>query len=133
VYGTGGYMNQFLDILYDEELMDYIVVKGVTDDVKTEMERHDAVVDFSKNHSFGMPYIEGILNGKMVYCMKNTGSAEVLSEFPECYIQSYDDLVEKMRRLPEIPLEQLQKYYDVISEKYSRETVGKKFIDYLNR
>lgn len=132
VYGTGGYMNQFLDILYDDELMDYIIPKGITEDIKTEMEWHDAVVDFSKNHSFGMPYIEGILNGKMVYCMKNTGSAEVLSEFPECYIHSYEDLVKKMRSLPEISLEQLQKYYDVISQKYSREKIAEKFIEFIN-
>lgn len=133
VYGVGGYMNQFLDILYDEDLSGYIVMKGITDDVKTEMDWHDAVVDFSRNHSFGMPYIEGILNGKMVYCMKNTGSSEVMRAFPDCFIESFGDLVDKMRKLPEIPLEQLQRQYDVIHEKYSRETVAKKFIKYLEQ
>ena len=47
--------------------------------LKSTVKNHDAVVDFTLNHSFGMPYIEAILNGKMVYCTENTGSREVLN------------------------------------------------------
>lgn len=133
VFGQGNYLEQFLDILSEEDLFDVIVPKGVTDQVKDEMAQHDAVVDFSKNHSFGMPYIEGILNGKMVYCMKNTGSSEVLSEFPECFIESYEDLVQKMRNLPNISLEQLTRQYETVAEKYSRNAVAEKFVEYLKK
>ncbi|MBQ1392209.1 MAG: glycosyltransferase, partial [Lachnospiraceae bacterium] len=111
---------------------DYICYNGITPDGPAEIRQHDAVVDFSLNHSFGMPYIEGIMNGKMVFCQKNQGSKEVMEKIPEAYIRSYEDLTKKILSLPEIPAEKLQEYYDIISEKYSRDTLAKNMIAYLN-
>ena len=71
VYGNGGYVNEFLEIIYDNELEDYIRYCGETSNPKAEMNKYDAVVDFTLNHSFGMPYIEAVLNGKMLYCADN--------------------------------------------------------------
>lgn len=64
VYGTGDYLNEFLDKIFDNEVEDYICYCGETSNPKNQMKTHDAVVDFTLNHSFGMPYIEAILNGK---------------------------------------------------------------------
>ena len=133
VYGTGNYVETFLDRLIEEDLTDYIKYKGSTSNGPGEIRKHDAVVDFSLNHSFGMPYIEGIMNGKMVYCMENQGSKEVMAKIPEAYIQSYEDLTKKIQSLPEMPVEKLQEYYDIIGEKYSREALANMMIDYMNK
>lgn len=133
VFGTGDYVDDFIDILVDEDLTDYICYNGSTTDGPAEIREHDAVVDFSLNHSFGMPYIEGIMNGKMVFCEENQGSKEVMEKIPSAYIRSYEDLTKKILGLPEITVEQLQEYYDIISEKYSRDTLVNNMVDYLNK
>lgn len=133
VYGTGNYVERFLDRLIEEDLTDYIKYKGSTSNGPGEIRKHDAVVDFSLNHSFGMPYIEGIMNGKMVYCMENQGSKEVMARIPEAYIQSYEDLTKKIQSLYEMPVEKLQEYYDIIGEKYSREVLANMMIEYMNK
>lgn len=133
VYGTGDYVDEFIDILVSENLTDYICYNGSTPDGPAEIRNHDAVVDFSLNHSFGMPYIEGIMNGKMVYCMENVGSREVMSKIPSAYIRSYEDVTEKILHLHELTTEQLQEYYDIIAENYSREALVNNMIEYIKK
>lgn len=133
VYGTGDYLDEFLRQIYENELEDYISYCGQTTNPKVQMQTHDAVVDFTLNHSFGMPYIEAILNGKMVYCTENTGSREVLEGIDGCIYKSYEDLLDKIRRFPEVTDEQLQSNYDKISKIYSREVLGEMFTDFLNK
>ena len=133
VYGTGDYVDEFIDKLIDEDLTDYICYQGSTANGPREIRNHDAVVDFSLNHSFGMPYIEGVMNGKMVFCEKNQGSKEVMSGIPDAYIQSYEDLTRKILGLPEITGEQLQENYDTISKTYSREALADHFLKFLDQ
>ncbi len=132
VYGTGNYVEEFIDRLIEEEITDYICYKGSTANGPQAIRDHDAVVDFSYQHSFGMPYIEGVMNGKMVYCMENVGSREVMANIEGAYIQSYEDLTQKLQALPEITVEQLQNNYDIISEVYSRPVLAEKMLKYLN-
>lgn len=133
VYGTGDYLNNFISLIYDNELEDYIHYCGVTTNPKYQMKNHDAVVDFTRNHSFGMPYIEAILNGKMVYCTENTGSREVLNGIDGCIYSSYEDLLDKIRSFPNVTDEQLKNNYDKISSVYSREVLGDKFVDFMEK
>lgn len=133
VYGTGDYVETFIERLVDEDISDYIKYKGSTKDGPKEIRNHDAVVDFSLNHSFGMPYIEGIMNGKMVFCEENQGSKEVMEKIPSAYIRSYEDLTRKIQSLPQLTVEQLQEYYDIISEKYSRDVLATRMIEYINK
>ena len=132
VYGNGDYLDEFIKMIFENELEDYINYCGQTTNPKHQMKTHDAVVDFTLNHSFGMPYIEAILNGKMVYCTENTGSREVLEGIDGCIYTSYEDLLNKIRKFPEITEEQLQENYDKISSVYSRGVLGEKFIKFLN-
>lgn len=133
VFGDGDYVEEFLNELVDNEITNFIKYKGKTNDPTYHIRRHDVLADFSLNHSFGMTYIEGVLSGKMVYCMKNTGSIEVMSEIPNAFIESYEDLVEKINNLPNITVEQLQENYRNIEDRYSRNVVTNKFIEYLNQ
>lgn len=131
VFGTGDYVDEFLRIIIREELSDYIHYCGQTSNPKSEFSKHDAVVDFSVAHSFGMPYIEGVLNGKMVFCMRNPGSEEVMSDIPDSFIDSYEDLTQKILHLPERTLEELTRNYDIISERFSREALSDKLLEYI--
>lgn len=133
VYGNGNYLNEFLNTIYDNELEDYIKYCGETANPKLEMSNYDAVVDFTLNHSFGMPYIEAVLNGKMLYCADNIASREVLKGIDGCIYNSYADLVDKIHRFPEITVEQLRANYDKISEMYSRKVLADKFIDFIEK
>ena len=133
VYGNGSYLNEFLEQIYDNELEDYIRYCGETGNPKTELSKYDAVVDFTLNHSFGMPYIEAILNGKMLYCADNIASREVLNGIDGCIYSSYEDLLNKIRKFPEITEEQLKFNYDKICETYSRKVLADKFIDFINK
>ncbi len=131
VYGNGGYVNEFLNYIYDNELDDYIKYCGETKNPKLEMQKHDAVVDFTLNHSFGMPYIEAILNGKMLYCADNIASREVLNNIDGCIYSSYSDLVDKIHKFSDVTEEQLRANYDEICKMYSREVLADKFIDFI--
>lgn len=133
VYGNGAYLNEFLNLVYDNELEDYITYCGETNNPKTEMSKYDAVVDFTLNHSFGMPYIEAILNGKMLYCADNIASREVLDGIDGCIYNSYEDLVNKIREFPKVTEAQLKANYDKISESYSRKVLADKFIDFIEK
>lgn len=133
VYGKGNLLEEFYGTLIHEGLTPYIQYCGFSNNPKEAIAEHDAVVDFSLNHSFGMPYIEGVLNGKMVFCMKNTGSLEVMESIPDAFIQSFDDLTEKMLNLPMRTKGELERNYDIIAEKYARNIVGTKMIAYINK
>ena len=133
VYGNGGYVNEFLEIIYDNELEDYIRYCGETSNPKAEMNKYDAVVDFTLNHSFGMPYIEAVLNGKMLYCADNIASREVLGGIDGCIYSSYEDLLHKIRNFDKVTEEQLKSNYDKICETYSRGVLAEKFIEFMNK
>ena len=132
VYGTGDYLDEFIGQVYDEELEDYICYCGQTDNPKKEFQNHDAVVDFTLNHSFGMPYIEAVLNGKMVFCTDNTGSREVLANVDGCVYKSYEDLLDKIEHFSDITDEKLLENYDEISKVYSRKVLADKFIGFID-
>lgn len=131
VFGDGDYVEQFLDILEEKDLMDVICYKGKTNNPTHHIRHHDVLVDFSVNHSFGMTYIEGILNGKMVYCMKNPGSLEVIKDIPEAFIESNEDLVNKINNIPNITKERLQENYRNIETRFSRKIVADRFLGFL--
>lgn len=131
VYGTGDYVEQFLDELEDKDIMDVINYRGLTTNPTEVLRNHDMMVDLSLNHSFGMTYIEAILNGKKVFCMKNPGSLEVMENIPNSYIESFDWLYEKINQIHTVSREELIENYKKIDEKYSRKVVTDKFINFL--
>lgn len=133
VYGNGFYRNEFLEIIRAESLEDYIIYQGETNNPKNEMQKYDAVVDFTLKHSFGMPYVEAILNGKMLYCTDNIASREVLNGIDGCIYYSYEDLVDKIKNHAKITVLQLKSNYDKISATFSREVVADKFINFIEK
>lgn len=131
VYGVGDYLDEFLKRIEEEKLEKYIKYEGLAEDVSKEIKKYDLMTDFTLNHSFGMTYLEAIFNGKMVFGMINQGSKEVFQNMPYCYINSFEDLLNKIKKLSNITLEDLQKNYDYMYKKYSREAIAEKFINYI--
>lgn len=131
VYGSGNYVDEFIDLIETNNLTDIIHYKLSTEEPIKEIRNHDLMIDFSLNHSFGMTYLEAILNGKKVYCMKNPGSIEVMENIPDSYIQSYEGLCERIKDLDKVTTAELKENYDIINEKYSQKVISKKFLDFL--
>lgn len=131
VYGDGNYKRKFLEIIREKELQLYIKYCGVTRDVRTTISQYDAVTDFSVNHSFGMPYVEAILNGKMVYCRDTLGAREVLQDIPDAFFYTPEELVQKMRGVSNLTLSELKDNYNIIDEKYGHASIVNRFLCYM--
>ena len=131
VYGDGDYVEQFTNQLLDSELDDIIGYCGAITDIKSAIARYDFAIDFSENQSFGLVYIESILNGKMIFCRHNEGSDEVLKDIPQCFFKSNEELIEKIRQLDDVSQEMLRNNYTVISRVYSRKAIATKFVAFM--
>ena len=128
VYGKGDYLEEFEEMIKEKNIGSYILYKGVVNNPREKIVESDFVLDLSKNQSFGMIYLEAILNGRMVFCTKNIGSLETLKEIPECYYENYDELIRKIENVKSITKEKLEQNYKIISNKYSRENLANKFL-----
>ena len=133
VFGTGDYVDKFEDMIYEAEVDDVIFYKGLTTTPQLEIRNHDFTVDFAFNQSFGMAYIESTLNGSKVFAYPNYGSKEVLSDIPDSFYESFDELTTRINNLKNITKEDLEKNYDTIMKKYSKEVVANKFLELLDK
>ena len=131
VYGTGDYVSTFKDRIKKEGLKSIIRHKDATSDVKSVYAEHDCVLDFSEMQSFGMTYIEALLNGKMVFCYPNPGSKEVLRDIPEAVVHSHQQMRDRILKLNTFDDKKMRRYYTLIADRFSRGVVAEKFIRYL--
>lgn len=131
VFGTGDYVDSFEDMIFDNEIDDFIYYKGLTTAPQLEIRNYDFSVDFAFNQSFGMAYIESTLNGSKIFAYPNYGSKEVLKEIPNSFYENFDELVEKINGIGNIKEEELKKNYDTIMKKYSKEVVANNFLKLL--
>ena len=133
MFGTGDYVDEFEDMIFDAEIDDVIYYKGLTNSPQLEIRNHDFTVDFAFNQSFGMAYIESTLNGSKVFAYPNYGSKEVLSDIPDSFYESFDELTQKINNIKNVKKEDLEKNYDIIMKKYSKEVVANKFLELLDK
>lgn len=133
LYGAGESVDYTIDQIDGNGLGGYIRYRGLTISPYQEIRSSDFLVDFSLNHSFGMIYIEAILNGKMCFAAKNEGSSDVLRDIDDSIYKSWDDLCQKILSVPDITQEQLAKNYSIISKKYGHQAIGNNFEKLLDR
>lgn len=131
IYGGGDYVDEFLNEVDRRELDEYIEYCGETEDIKSVIADADVLVDFSKIQSFGMTYIEAILNGCMILCRHNEGSDEVLADMPDAFYKNYLELIEKIHGVKRILPEQLYDNYKAISKRYGRTAVVQRLISLI--
>ena len=132
VFGDGDYVEKFIQSIESNNLSDIIHYKFSTETPIDEIRQHDMMIDFSNNHSFGMIYIEAVFNGKKVFCMKNSGSVEVMDDIPNSYIESYEWLIDQIEHIDEITADELKDNYEKINQKYSQDTIAEKFLEFIN-
>lgn len=124
VYGGGDYAEKFIDSVDACGIGKYIRYCGVTSKPGVVIGRSMFVVDFAESHSFGMTYIESVLNGKMCFATDNEGSRDVLNGIRGSIYYSWEDLCNKIRKVPSITTRQLKKNYRIIDKKYGRSAVA---------
>lgn len=132
VYGKGNYLENFIDIIDEEELVDIINYVGFVPNPTELMKSYDCVIDFTKVQTFGMAYIEAVLNGKKLFCMKTDGSIEILKDIPNTYIESYEGLVDMIENISEISVEELKSNYRHVWNQFSRNKITDNFINALD-
>lgn len=133
VFGKGDKVDWLIEEIKKKQLDKYIKYCGFTTIPHLEMRNHDCVADFSLNNSFGMPYIEGIVNGKNVFAFRNDGSNEVLKEIKGALVDNYEDLVKRFNDLPKVTQKELQDNYDKIMKRYSKDAVVNKFLELIDK
>ena len=131
VYGTGNAVDYLENLIEKNNLSKYIKYKGLTTNTLKELRKHDYLLDFSINQSFGMIYLEGILAGKKIYANYNDGSKEVLSGFKNTIYHDFDELINMLNKFEKVTQKDLLDAYDKIMKKYSKEVITKKFISII--
>lgn len=131
VYGTGNAVDYLESKIKDNKISKYIKYKGLTKDTLSELKKHDYLLDFSVNQSFGMIYLEGILAGKKIYAASNDGSNEVLNGLKNTIYHNYDELIDMLNKFDKVTQKYLLNSYDKIMKKYSKEVITKKFISII--
>ena len=131
IYGQGDYADSFVNEILKNDLDDIISYNGVTNAPNKVIKESTCVVDFCNNQSFGMTYIESILNGRPVFAKENVGSLEVLKEIPEAYYHSNEELLNKILGVKDLNIETYRQNYDIITLKYAREIIARKIINLL--
>lgn len=131
IYGKGDLEDYLIKQILDNDLDDTFSFKGATDNSKECILTADCVVDFSNNQSFGMIYLEGILNGRPVYAKKNVGSLEVLKDIKDVYYESNEELYKKIKNSNKITLDERIENYEKINKRFSREASAKIIKDIL--
>jgi glycosyltransferase involved in cell wall biosynthesis len=140
LYGGGKYVSDFKKRIDQEGLSDILIMKGQaagqnSDGVSRNISAirdSDFVMDFSAEQSYGMVYLEAILNGKPVIASSNTGSREVLNQFPDYIFENYDDMLTKILSFPHLSKKELQSRYDKILKRWGPETLAMRFLMNLN-
>lgn len=132
IYGAGDYVDELRFLRLENKIEDIIFYKGKTANPRGIIRNSDFVVDFSKAQSFGMVYLEAIFNGKMVFCRHNNGSDEVLKDCPECFFDTNEELLEKIRNISFYDQNKLHRY-ELLAKRFSREAICDKFINFADR
>ena len=132
VYGRGNYEKEFLDLIEDHELFNIINYRGLCEDPIHDLRNHDFMISFSTKPIYIIDYIEGILNYKKVFCIKNPKTTEIMEGIPNTFIESYEWLCNEINNLDKISLKELRSNYIKISERYSNKKNIRKLIEYLD-
>lgn len=131
LYGIGDIVNYLNEEIEKRNISKYINYQGLTKDSFNEIIKHDFLIDFSTNQSFGMIYLEGILAGKKVFANSNDGSNEVLEEIKGSIYNNFDELINYLDDLDKITAKELIYNYELILSKYSKDEITNKFLNII--
>ncbi|MDR3152154.1 MAG: glycosyltransferase [Bifidobacteriaceae bacterium] len=136
LYGGGKYKETFAEQIKQAGLENILHMKGVATHSGQSnisiIRQADFLADFSSEQSFGMVYLEAILNGKPVIASLNSGSKEILQGMNNYIFTDSKQIPSKILDFEKLTKLQLQKYYDQIYAKFAPEIVSRRFIDFFS-
>lgn len=132
IVGNGDYSENLLKLIAENELFNYIDYLGSALDVTGEIRQHDFILDLSTNPNTNLHYLQGALNYKKVFCIKNPKSEEIFKDIPNTFIESYDWLCKQIYNLNKTSFKELDNNYKLIYSQHDQKLVSKKLKNYIN-
>lgn len=96
IYGRGDYVDFLLNGIKEYELQTIVKYCGFSNNVSVDMYYLDALVSFSKMESFGMMYMNAVMENKRIFTYLNDGSKQMYGEYELPFFDSYDELSYKL-------------------------------------
>ena len=131
VIGDGDYVYEFMQSIVENDLLGYINYLGTHRNMTDEIRNHDFLIDFCENPSYNTHYLQGALNYKKVFCIKNPKSEEIFEDIPDTFIESYDALCKQINNLDKISLRELSDYFNIVASKFNDGKIEDDIIDYI--
>lgn len=131
VFGSGDYRKHFKKLIKLAGVRDILVLRPATIEPHLEIREHDFGLSMSEVNSFGMTYIEFILNGKLIFARKNHGAEDVLKGLEGLFFEDFEDLTNKILATDKVSKEELLRNYDSVLSRFSREKVSESLIQLL--
>ena len=133
VVGKGEYSVEFMELIAENDLFSYINFFGNNFNMINQIRKHDFILDVSESPNYCYFYLQGVLNYKKVFCLKNEISQEIFTEIPNTFIESYEWLCNQINELYRLSLKDLDDYYWSVKNKHLKEDLSDKFIEYLEK
>ena len=131
VIGRGDYSLKFIDMIAENDLFAYINYLGNNINRINAIRKHDFILDLDNNPNYNTVYLQGVLNYKKVFCLKNDKSSKILNEIPNTFIESHEWLCDQITNLHKITLKDLYDYYNIVKDKHLEKEFSKKLIEYI--
>lgn len=131
VVGKGDYSIEFMELISNNDLFDYITFSGNNLNMINTIINHDFVLNLSNNPNYNTPYLQGVLNYKKVFCLENERTSKIFEGIPDTFIESYEWLCNQINKLHELSLKDLDEYYWTVRDKHLEKEISDKLIDYL--
>ena len=131
VVGNGDYSLEFINLIAENDLFDYINFLGNNLNMIYEIRRHDFILNFSKNPNHAMYYLQGVFNYKKVFCFENDKSREIFKSIPNTFIKSYDWICNHINNLYKLSFKDFDEYANSINDYLNDEC--EKLVDFIER
>ena len=131
VIGKGNYSMRFIELIYENDLFNYINFLGNNLNIIGEIRRHDFILNLSQNPNHDIYYLQGVLNYKKVFCFKNKRSQEIFKDIPDSFIESYDWLCNQINNIYKLSFEDFDDYANCVKDNYLNKITSKKLIDFI--
>lgn len=117
VYGRGNYLDILLEAIKENELQNIVKYCGFSNSITVDMHYLDALVSLSKTESFGMMYMNAVMNNKRIFTYLNDGSRQMYGEYTLPFFETYEELSDKL-------LDNNEKEFTKINEQVAKKISG---------
>ena len=112
-------------------LSEFSIISILFVDIPKFLKSTRAVLYLDNNPNYNTVYLQGVLNYKKVFCLKNDKSSKILNEIPNTFIESHEWLCDQITNLHKITMKDLYDYYNIVKDKHLDKEFSKKLIEYI--